>query len=55
MINTLIKTIDNHVIRSYNQYIIDIALIDNHEIREKSKYEFHVVNIRDYNMILKYS
>ena len=55
VIDILIKTINNHVIRSYEQYIIDIVLIDNHEIREKQKYEFHVVNLRNYDIILKYS
>ena len=46
---------NKRIVISYNTQKLSIAIIDNFKYRKNDCCQFYIVNIRDYNMILKLS
>ena len=46
---------DEHIVILYNTQKFLIAMIDDFKHRKNDCYQFYVVNMRDYDMILKFS
>ena len=49
------QIVNECIIISYNTQKFSIAIIDSFEYRKNDRYQFYVVNMRDYDMILKLS
>ena len=46
---------NERIIISYDTQKFSIIMIDNFKYRKNDRCQFYVVNMRDYNMILKFS
>ena len=55
VIDELIKIVDEHMIRIYDTFYVDMFIDDSQKKFENFECEFYVVNMNDYDMILKYS